>query len=80
MGYPDGLVGNEIPLISQIITVVDSFHTMRSRRAYKEPMTIQETIEELKTQKGKQFSPKVVDTFINKILVQEEILEINEIK
>ena len=80
MGYPEGLVADEIPLISQIITVVDSFHTMRSRRAYKEPMTIKETIQELKDQKGKQFSPKVVDCFINKILVQEEILEVSEIK
>ncbi|HKL41207.1 MAG TPA: HD-GYP domain-containing protein, partial [Clostridia bacterium] len=80
MGYPEGLVGEEIPLISQIITVVDSFHTMRSRRAYKEPMTIKETIHELKDQKGRQFSPMVVDVFINKILVQEEILEINEIQ
>ena len=80
MGYPEGLVGEEIPLISQIITVVDSFHTMRSRRAYKEPMTIKETIDELKEQKGRQFSPMVVDVFINKILVQEEILEINEIQ
>lgn len=80
MGYPEGLVGDEIPIISQIITVVDSFHTMRSRRAYKEPMTIQETIDELKQQKGGQFAPAVVDVFINKILVQEEILEINEIQ
>lgn len=80
MGYPEGLVAEEIPLISQIITVVDSFHTMRSRRAYKEPMTIQETIQELKYQKGRQFSPKVVDCFINRILIQEEILEKKEIK
>jgi len=80
MGYPDGLVGEEIPMISQILTIVDSFDTMRSRRAYKEPMTIKETLQELKDQKGKQFSPRVVDSFINKILVQEEVIEINEIK
>jgi putative nucleotidyltransferase with HDIG domain len=80
MGYPEGLVADEIPIISQIITVVDSFHTMRSRRAYKEPMTIKETIQELKDQKGKQFSPEVVDTFINKILIQEEIYKRDEIQ
>lgn len=80
MGYPDGLVGDEIPLISQIITVVDSFHTMRSQRAYKEPMTIDESIQELKDQKGLQFAPEVVDRFINIILEEEVVLNINEIQ
>lgn len=80
MGYPDGLKGEEIPKISQIITVVDSFHTMRSRRAYKEPMSIVETIGELRLQKGKQFSPEIVDAFINEILHEEEYFELSAIK
>jgi len=74
-GYPNGLKGEEIPEISQIISVVDSYDTMISKRSYKEPLTVEEAIIELNLQKGIQFSPKVVDVFVNEILSDNNILQ-----
>ena len=76
-GYPDGLKNEEIPKISQIISVVDSYDTMISKRSYKEPLTIKEAIFELNEKKGTQFSPEVVDIFVNEIIMNNnEVLEI----
>ena len=63
-GYPQGLKGNEIPLISQILIVVDSWDAMLSKRAYRDPLPKKEAIKEIKENKGTQFSPKVVDPFL----------------
>lgn len=67
-GYPDGLKGEEIPTISQIITVVDSWHTMRSKRAYREPLDVEIAISELIFNRGTQFNKEFVDVFINDVL------------
>ncbi|MEI6858052.1 HD-GYP domain-containing protein [Psychrilyobacter sp.] len=64
IGYPEGLKGEEIPLLSQIISVADSWHAMTSKRSYKDQLTCQEAIEELVKNKGTQFAPQIVTTFI----------------
>lgn len=64
MGYPEGLKGDEIPLISQIISVADSWHAMTSERPYKKKLSYDEGIEELMKNRGTQFSPEVVDVFM----------------
>ncbi|MGM0410792.1 MAG: PAS domain S-box protein [Bacillota bacterium] len=89
-GYPEGLKGNDIPLISQILTIVDAWDAMLSKRAYREPLTKKEAINEIKENKGTQFSPKIVDYFLEIIknektnLVKAEVindeLEENKIK
>jgi len=63
-GYPSGLEGNEIPLISQILSVTDTWDAMTSNRAYRNALSKDEALNELKKNKGTQFSPVVVDTFI----------------
>lgn len=63
-GYPKGLKGDEIPLISRIINVADAFEAMTAGRPYKEKKSIKEALNELKINSGKQFSPEIVDTFI----------------
>jgi len=68
MGYPNGLKGDEIPLLSQIICVADSWHAMTSERAYKKQLTKEEATDELLKNRGTQFSPMIVDVFI-KIIV-----------
>ncbi len=65
MGYPEGLKGDRIPLISQIISVADSWHAMTSKRSYKDQLTCEEAIEELIKNKGTQFAPEIIDTFID---------------
>ena len=63
-GYPDGLKGEEIPLESRIIAVVDSYHAMTSDRPYRKALSEDVAIKELKNNIGKQFDPIVVAAFI----------------
>jgi len=67
-GYPDGLSGNDIPLISQILIVADSYDAMTSQRVYRDALTKKEAIDELKRCRGSQFPPDIVDIFIEKVL------------
>lgn len=63
-GYPDGLTGMEIPLISRIIGVADAFEAMTSDRSYRKGFSIDKAVEELKRCSGSQFDPTVVNHFI----------------
>jgi len=63
-GYPDGLKGNEIPLGARIITVADAYDAMRSRRVYRNKLTKEETVFEIKRGSGVQFDPDVVRVFL----------------
>jgi diguanylate cyclase (GGDEF)-like protein len=62
-GYPDGLAGEEIPLGARIIAVCDAFHAMISNRAYRQGMTMQEALAELRRCAGGQFDPAAVKAF-----------------
>ena len=66
-GYPKGLKGEEIPLLSRILAIVDSFDVMTHDRPYKKAMTVQEAITELKKCSGTQFDPNLVEVFIQAI-------------
>lgn len=59
-GYPRGLSGKEIPLVSRIITVADAYEAMTAIRAYKNAFSHEQAIEELKRCAGTQFDPEVV--------------------
>lgn len=63
-GYPDGLTGEQIPIESRIIAVVDAYDAMTSERPYKRMLTNEEAIEELKANSGTQFDPLIVRIFI----------------
>ena len=62
-GYPDRLVGSEIPLGARIISVCDAFDAMTSPRPYAEPLSSGEAIRELFRCAGTQFDPEVVEAF-----------------
>jgi diguanylate cyclase (GGDEF)-like protein len=62
-GYPHGLKGEKIPLISRIVSIVDAYDVMTSERPYKNAMTEKEAIEELKRFAGIQFDPGLVEKF-----------------
>ena len=66
-GYPNGIRGNEIPILGRILAVCDSFDAMVSRRAYKEAMSVEYAVEELERGKGTQFDPDVAQAFIELI-------------
>jgi HD-GYP domain-containing protein (c-di-GMP phosphodiesterase class II) len=67
-GYPKGLKEREIPLLSRIISVVDSYDAMTNLRSYKETLNQDMAVNELLMNKGKQFDPDIVDIFIDKVL------------
>ncbi|WP_160143038.1 HD domain-containing phosphohydrolase [Halanaerobium hydrogeniformans] len=71
-GYPEGLEENEIPLISQILAVADAWDAMLSKRAYRQSLSFEEALGEIKKNKETQFSPQVVDAFV-KILEDDKI-------
>lgn len=67
-GYPKGLKEEEIPLLSRIISVADSYDAMTNERSYKEILDQNMAVQELISNKGKQFDPEIVDIFIEKVL------------
>jgi len=70
-GYPDGLMGEEIPLEARIIAVVDSFDAMKNDTPYRKALRAQEILKDLGDNKGKQFDPMIVEMFLE--LLKEDI-------
>lgn len=64
-GYPLGLKGEEIPLLSRILAVADAFDAMTSDRSYRQALSVRVAIQELRHNAGLQFDPRIVDAFIN---------------
>ncbi|MFW6262863.1 MAG: HD-GYP domain-containing protein, partial [Thermotogota bacterium] len=63
-GYPYRLRGKEIPEISRIITIVDAWDAMSSKRSYREPLDFKAALNEIKNNAGKQFDPVFAGVFI----------------
>lgn len=64
-GYPDRLIGDEIPLLARVLHVADAFEAMTAQRPYRmTPLTPEQALGELRKFAGVQFDPKVVDAFV----------------
>jgi len=63
-GYPEGLKGDQIPLIASVITVADSFDAMSTDRPYRAAMDKTEAMEEIRRLSGRQFCPSVAGVFL----------------
>jgi diguanylate cyclase (GGDEF)-like protein len=63
-GYPHGLKGEEIPLGARIVAVADAYHAMVNQRPYKQALTHEQALTELRRHASTQFDPTVVDVFI----------------
>lgn len=63
-GYPAGLAGDEIPLGSRIVAVVDAYDAMISDRAYRKGLPHEEAVRRLQNDAGEQFDPDVTPLFI----------------
>ena len=74
-GYPMGLRDKEIPILSRIVSIADSFDAMTENRCYSKARTIEEGILELKRCSGSQFDPDLVNLFINKIILKNNIID-----
>ena len=78
-GYPDGLSGDQIPIESCIISVVDAFDAMvggpakEDQRPYRQPMSQEDALAELRRHAGTQFHADVVDVFVAILQRENEI-------
>lgn len=66
-GYPHGIAGLDIPLPARIVSIVDVFDALMSRRPYKEPFPLDKTLEIMAEGRGTQFDPLIFDIFLHNI-------------
>lgn len=64
LGYPDGLCGEGIPLTGKIVGLADSFDAMTSKRTYRDAMSVEHALEEIRKGLGTQFDEKVGRVFL----------------
>lgn len=69
-GYPGGLRGESIPLGARIVAVVDAFDAMTTNRPYRAALPEERAIAVLQSERGRQFDPRVVDTFLQVLAEQ----------
>lgn len=74
-GYPEGLMGEEIPLEGRIVAVADVFDALISERPYKEAWPVENSVKLIEMESGKHFDPQVVQAF-EKVL--SDILDIKD--
>jgi polar amino acid transport system substrate-binding protein len=64
LGYPDGLVGHEIPLVSRVLAIADAYDAMLANRPYRLALDRLEARYELECGAGTQFDPDLVEVFL----------------
>lgn len=72
-GYPDGLVGSEIPLEARILAVADSYESMVSERPYRAARTLEQAIAEMRGCAGSQFDPTLAEVFVEVAMRRADI-------
>ena len=66
-GYPEGLKGKDIPLPARMMTIIDIFNAMLSKRTYKKSLSLDEVINHFRKNSGKIFDPEILKIFIDNI-------------
>lgn len=64
-GYPDGLRGDQIPLVAKVVCVADAFDAMTTTRSYSQPIGLEQAVAHLQQKAGAQFDPRIVAAFID---------------
>jgi len=72
-GYPQGLSGDNIPLVGRIVGLADVFDALTSKRPYKSPYPVEVACDIIKKERGQHFDPDMVDIFLENI---DEVLKI----
>jgi hypothetical protein len=70
-GYPDRLMGDEIPKLARILHVADAFEAMTADRPYRKALSIDQALAELRKFAGVQFDPEIVDAFVKTSWVED---------
>ncbi len=63
-GYPDGLIGEEIPIEARIVSIVDVYDALRSKREYKKAWNHMKAITYIQEHSGTEFDPKMTEVFL----------------
>ena len=71
-GYPDGLEGEDIPLIARIVSVADAFDSMIRARPYGYGVSQDAALEEIRENSGTQFDPRIVSVLLEVVYAPEE--------
>ena len=74
-GYPNGLKGEDIPMVGRIAALADVFDALTSERPYKKAWPIEDAVNLIKDEKGKHFDPELVEHFLSLL---PEIIEIHD--
>ena len=72
-GYPMGLRGDQIPVGSRILAVIDAYHSMTSEKPYRPVLSTVRAAKELVECSGKQFDPEIVDCFVDVLEEQGQL-------
>jgi HD-GYP domain-containing protein (c-di-GMP phosphodiesterase class II) len=78
LGYPDGLVGEAIPVEARIVACCDAFNAMTTDRPYRLALPLADALGELRTHRGTQFDPRVVDILLEVVGEDAEPVPIPE--
>lgn len=73
-GYPKGLKGEDIPLISRIVTIADAFDAMTRERPYKDCLTLEQAVVEIIKNANMQFDAIIARAFVEKVLNREWVV------
>ena len=63
-GYPAGIAGSDIPLLSRVLAVAEAYDSMTSSRPYRDAMSPTDALRQLWAERGKAFDPDLVETFV----------------
>ena len=63
-GYPDGLRGDAIPLLSRVIAICDTFVAIASDRPHRRRIGTDSALDQIRLERGRQFDPRIADTFV----------------
>jgi putative nucleotidyltransferase with HDIG domain len=72
-GYPRGIAGEDIPLLSRVISIADTYDVMTGRDSYRQPVSSAEAIEELRRVSGAQLDGSLVEIFVEQVLAVEDL-------
>lgn len=73
-GYPDGIAGDEIPLIARIVFACDAYNAMTTDRVYRRALSVEEAVTELTGNAGTQFDPVVIGALLDVIEEGEPVI------
>ena len=71
-GYPNGLAGENIPLLGRVIAIADAYSAMTSNRPYRVRKSVEEALLELEKCSGTQFDPSLVAAFVDMVRGQQD--------